>query len=116
MAYNEKLAGRIREVLKGKRGLVEKKMFGGIAFMLKDKMFVGIAKNDLMIRVLNEKYEECLKKPHAREMDFTGRPLKGFLFISEEGIKTKKQLSKWIDLGIEYVQKSPPKMPKKKKS
>ena len=116
MAYDEKLAERISRILKGKRGLVEKKMFGGIAYMLKDKMFVGIAKNRLMVRVLNEKYEEYLKKPHAAEMDFTGRPLKGFLYISADGIKTEKQLSKWIDAGIEYVMKSPPKNKAGKKS
>jgi TfoX/Sxy family transcriptional regulator of competence genes len=109
MAYNEKLAERISKILKGKRGLVEKKMFGGIAYMLKDKMFVGIVKDDLMVRVLNEKYEEYLKKPNAREMDFTGRPLKGYLYINAEGIKTVKQLSKWIDVGIEYALKSPAK-------
>jgi TfoX/Sxy family transcriptional regulator of competence genes len=116
MAYDEKLAERISKILKGKRGLVEKKMFGGIAYMLKDKMFVGIAKNQLMVRVLNERYEEYLKKPHAKEMDFTGRPLKGFLYISEDGIKTDKQLSKWIDAGIEFVMKSLPKKKIVKKS
>lgn len=114
MPYDEKLAERIRKLLKGKRGLVEKKMFGGIAFMFKDKMFVGIAKNQLMVRVLNDKYEEYLKKPHVRLMDFTGRPLKGFLYIDADGFKTEKQLSAWIDAGIEYVIKSPPKKPKKK--
>ena len=116
MAYDEKLAEKISRILKGKRGLVEKEMFGGIAYMFKDRMFVGIAKNRLMVRVLNEKYEEYLKKPHAGEMDFTGRPLKGFLYISEEGIKTDKQLSKWIDRGIEYVMNSPPKKKAVKKS
>jgi TfoX/Sxy family transcriptional regulator of competence genes len=115
MAYDERLAERIRKILKGKRGLIEKKMFGGIAFMLRDKMFVGIGKDEFMVRVLNEKYEVYLKKPHTREMDFTGRPLKGYLYINEAGIKTEKQLTKWIDAGIEYVMKSPPKKVKNKK-
>lgn len=112
MPYDEKLAERISTILKGKRGLVQKKMFGGIAYMLKDKMFVGIAKNELMVRVLDEKYDEYLKKPNVRLMDFTGRPLRGFLYIDSPGFKTDKQLAKWIDVGIEYVMKSPSKKKK----
>lgn len=92
MAYDEKLAERIRESLADKRGVIEKKMFGGVAFMLKDKMFVGIIKDDLMVRVLLEREAEALEKPHARPMDFAKRPMKGF---------------------IEYVLKSPPKKKKK---
>jgi len=115
MPYNEKLAERISNLLKSKRGVVEKKMFGGIAFILKDKMFCGVVKNDLMLRVLDDKYENMLKKPNAREMDFTGRPLKGFLYVSPEGFNTDKQLMNWLDIGIEYALKSPPKKNKTKK-
>src|SRR5438128_1809083 len=109
MAYDEKLAARITGLLKSQKGVVEKKMFGGIAFMLKDKMFCGIIKDDLMVRVLEDKFDELLKKPSAREMDFAGRPMRGFLYVSPAGIKTDKQLNSWIELGIEYVDKSPPK-------
>lgn len=116
MAYDEKLEERIKKVLKAKRGIIIKKMFGGAAFMMKDKMFCGIIKEDLMLRVLPERYETLLKKPYAREMDFAKRPMHGFLYISPEGVKTDKQLSSWIDFGIEYVLKSPPKKPKKKKA
>ena len=114
MAYSEKLAERINSILKGKRGIVQKKMFGGICYMYKDKMSVGIVKDDLMIRVLPEKYDGYLKKPHVRKMDFTGKPLKGFLYVGSQGIKTEKQLSKWIDVGLEFAVKSPPKKTSKK--
>ena len=115
MAYDEKLADRIRDSLFDKKGIVEKKMFGGIAFMLKDKMFIGIVKDELMVRVLLEREEEALSKQHARPMDFTGKPMRGFVFVSTDGIKSKKSLDVWIDLGIEYALKSPPKKKKMKK-
>lgn len=113
MAYNEKLGSRITKLLQSQKGIVEKKMFGGIAYMMKNKMFCGIIKNDLMVRVLDNKFDELLKKPHAREMDFANRPMKGFLYVSPDGIKTDKQLMKWIEFGIEYVLNSPPKKKKK---
>jgi TfoX/Sxy family transcriptional regulator of competence genes len=113
MAYDERLAERILESLANRKGVVEKKMFGGVAFMLKDKMFVGIIKDDLMVRVLLEREEEALDRPHARPMDFTKRPMKGFIYVAPDGIKSKKLLDSWIDLGIEYVLKSPPKKKKK---
>lgn len=90
-------------------------MFGGICYMLKDKMFCGIVKDDLMVRCLEENYETLLKKPHARQMDFTGKPMKGFLYVDAAGIKTDNQLNKWIDTGIEFALKSPTKKKKKGK-
>ena len=113
MAYDEKLADRIRESLENKRGIVEKKMFGGIAFMLKDKMFVGIVKDELMVRVLLEREEEALDRPHTRPMDFTGKPMRGFVYVGADGLKSKKNLDSWIEMGIEYALKSPPKKKKK---
>ena len=92
MAYDEKLADRIRESLNDTKGVVEKHMFGGIAFMKKDKMFVGIVKDELMVRLLLEREEEALEKPHVRPMDFTGRPMKGFVYVSADGLKSRKQL------------------------
>jgi len=115
MGYNESLCLRIRELLAGEPGLVEKKMFGGIAYMLKDKMMCGIVKDDLMVRCLEDKYEQLLKKPHVRVMDFTGRTMKGFLYVDSAGIKTDKQLMDWLDIGIEFAHKSPPKKKKKAK-
>lgn len=115
MAYSEKLAQRITTLLKSQKGVVEKKMFGGIAYMLKNKMMVGIAKERLMVRCLDEKYEKLLVKPHAGVMDFTGKVMKGFLYVDEAGLKTDRQLQSWLDVGIEYTLKSPPKKKKTKK-
>lgn len=103
MAYSEKLAERITKLLKNKRGLVIKKMFGGVCFMLKDKMIAGIVENKLMIRCRKDEYEALLKKPHAAVMTFTGKPMKGFLYVEPAGIKTDKQLQKWLDVGIDFL-------------
>ena len=113
MAYNEKLADRMRVILQDTKGVVEKKMFGGIAFMWKEKMFCGIIKDDLMVRVLEEQYDELIERDHARPMDFVkARPMKGFIYVSLEGLKTEKQLSSWISFGKEYAEKSPAKKKK----
>ncbi len=103
MVYDEKLAGRIRKSLKHKKGVTEKKMFGGIAFLLDGKMFCGVLKNDLIVRTGPEHYEKALTKPHARPFDFSGRPMRGFLYVGPNGCKTEKILWEWIDLGIEYL-------------
>lgn len=114
MAYSEKLAERISGLLRTHTGLVIKKMFGGICYMLKDKMIAGIVENKLMIRCMKEDYDTLLKKPHAGEMTFTGKPMKGFLYVAPSGIRTDKQLQKWLDVGIEFAHKSPPKKKKAK--
>lgn len=118
MAYSEKLAERVREVLlPHKKNIEEKKMMGGLAFMLNGKMCCGIMKDDLMVRVVQEKYHKALAKPHARVMDFTGKPLKNFLYAGNEAVKTKKQLESWVALGVEFVKSikdKPVKKPKKK--
>ncbi len=103
MPYNEPLAERIRKELKSRKGISERKMFGGICFMKNGNMAFGIESNRLMVRVGPKKYEECLKRPHARVMDFTGRPLKGFIFVSEKGFKTPVSLRKWIELGMNFA-------------
>ncbi len=115
MAYDETLAERIRADLRGRKGLKdkrtleEKKMFGGLAFMLKGHMCCGISKENLMVRVLPEKYQVLLEKPHAGVMDFTGRPLKGFLYVRREGYGSDEQLSFWLDRALEYADSVPPK-------
>ncbi|GHN01500.1 RNA methyltransferase [Cytophagales bacterium WSM2-2] len=118
MAYNEKLADRIREQLLGTRGVIEKKMFGGVAFMWKDKMFCGVMKEDMMVRVLEENYDDLVERPHARPMDFMKtRTMRGLLYVSLDGLKTETQLATWIAIGKEYVEKTPPKKkPAKKKT
>lgn len=106
MAYNEKLAGRIREELSGIRKVEEKKMMGGLTFMVNSKMCVGIANDDLMVRIDPEQYERALDKKGCREMDFTGRPMKGFVFVGPEGTEGKKDLSYWIGLALEFNKKA----------
>ena len=109
MAYDEKLAERVRQVLGPREGLQEKKMFGGLAFMLGGHMCCGITAEDLMVRVGPEKYDESLARPHARAMDFTGRPLKGMVYVGSEGHGTQKALRQWVERGVAFVSSLPPK-------
>jgi TfoX/Sxy family transcriptional regulator of competence genes len=109
MAYNEELASRIRMALNFfppsiTENLEEKKMFGGIAFLYRGKMTVGIIKSDLMVRVPANKMDAVLCKNHVRPMDFTKRPLKEFIYVSEEGFNNEEKLQQWIELGIEHAQ------------
>ena len=101
MAYDNHLADRVRALLKGQRALVEKKMFGGLAYMSHEKMFAGILKKDLVVRVGPNTYESALQKSHTRPMDFTGRPLQGYIYVSPEGTKTAAQLRKWLTGGAD---------------
>lgn len=107
MPYDEKLALRVREIMKGQPGFIEHKMFGGVCFMVRGHMCCGIVKDDLMVRVGPDQYAAALKKPHARPMDFTGRPLKGIIYVSREGHKTAEDLRKWVDCGIKFVSTLP---------
>lgn len=116
MAYNEHLAERIRRAITGRHDVEEKKMFGGLAFMVKGKMAIGIVKDDLMVRVVESKYQVALDKPHCREMDFTGKPLKGFLYVGPEGMDADRDLDAWLALGIEFAEQAPEKPKSKKKS
>lgn len=107
MAYNELLAERIRiALMKKKVKPVEKKMMGGLCFMVDDKMCVGIVKDSLMIRIDPEIYEEVLMKKGCREMDFTGRPMKGFALVDPEGIMFDKELEYWIKLCLDFNPKA----------
>lgn len=115
MAYDEKLNQRIREVLKGKRGITEQNMFGGFCFMHNGNMLCGAdSKHGLMIRVGAEQYEKTLKLKHAKEIDITGKPLKGLVFVSAEGHKRRSDLMKWIERGLEFTRTLPKKEKKKK--
>ena len=113
MACNERLAERIRDYFKRRKGVEEKRMFGGLCFMLNGHMCCGIEKDRFMVRVMPDRYETFLSKPHARKMDLTGKPLKGFLFISEAGYRTASDLTSWLDEAVECAK---PKPPKKKKA
>ena len=102
MAYNETLAQRVREALATQRQVEEKKMMGGLTFMVNGKMCVGILGDDLMARIDPEVYETALTKKGCREMNFTGKPMKGFVFISPEGTKRKADLAYWLGLALDF--------------
>lgn len=102
MAYDEGLAERIRALLAHRDDVREQKMFGGLVFMVGDKMCVGVTDDDLMVRLGADDHDAALKRPHARPMDFTGRPMKGFVVVAPEGIKSKRQLQAWVDLALAY--------------
>lgn len=109
MAYDETLAQRIRELLADKHSVVEKRMFGGIAFMLRGNMCCGIVRDDLMVRVGPERHEEALAQPHARPMDFTGRPMRGMVYVTPEGCRTDEALKRWVEQGLNFAATLPPK-------
>ncbi len=103
MAYDEQLAERVRAILKGQRALVEKEMFGGLAYLSHRKMFAGILRDDLVVRVGPEGNDAALKEPHTRPMDFTGRPMKGYIDVGPNGTKTTAQLRAWLTRGLDFV-------------
>lgn len=109
MAYDEGLAQRIRETLAESDGTVEKKMFGGLAFMLHGNMCIGVSGDDLMVRVGPEAYAEALAQPHARQMDFTGKPLRGFVYVDPLGIESDEDLEAWIERGTRFARSLPAK-------
>lgn len=103
MAYDEQLAARARKLLKGQPVFVEKKMFGGLAYMSNGKMFAGILKKDLVVRVGPEGHDAALQEPYTRLMDFTGKPMKGYIFVGSNGVKTDSQLRTWLTKGMNFV-------------
>jgi len=103
VAYDEKLAGRIRALLEGKRGIVEKRMFGGIAFLLRGKMCCGVLNADLVARVGAEDYGKALKRRHVRPMDFTGRAIKGFVYVGPGGTNARRDLQRWLDQCLAFA-------------
>jgi TfoX/Sxy family transcriptional regulator of competence genes len=105
MAYNEQLADRVRLALSGTKKVIEKKMFGGIAFMVNDKMCVGVDKEDLMLRCEPKRSEELLSRKGARPFDLTGKLMKGWLLIGPEGTNSKKDFDRWIQTAIESNKK-----------
>jgi TfoX/Sxy family transcriptional regulator of competence genes len=103
MAYNEKLADRTREIITHTHKITEeKKMFGGLCFMVNDKMCIGVEQERLMVRLDPLKYDEVIEKEGCKPMDFTGKVMKGFVFVDADTVKTKKQLEYWIALALDY--------------
>jgi TfoX/Sxy family transcriptional regulator of competence genes len=109
MAYNEALADRVRVLLKGKRSVTEKKMFGGLCFLVNGNMACGVEKAKLVVRVGPDDYEKLLKQKHVRKMDFTGKPLKGFIYVMPDGLRRTDSLNKWVDKGIQFARSLPKK-------
>ena len=109
MAYDERLAQRMRKLLAKQPGVTERRMFGGLALMVRGNMCCGILKDELMVRVGPEQYEEALAQSGTRPMDFTGRPMKGMIFVDPNGCKTEKALAKWIERGLAFAGSLPAK-------
>lgn len=109
MAFDAGLAQRIRGYIGDRHGVTEKKMFGGIAFMLYGNMCVGIVDDKLMARVGTAAYDQLLKESQVTPMDFTGKPLKGYVYVHPDGLQADAQLARWIDRSIQFVATLPPK-------
>jgi TfoX/Sxy family transcriptional regulator of competence genes len=109
MAYDEKLAERVRRELHGVRSTTERKMFGGIAFMVRGNMCCGVIEDKLMVRVGPKAYERTIKLEHAEPMDFTGKAMRGLVYVTPEGARTARQLRAWIIRGLEFVKDLPAK-------
>jgi TfoX/Sxy family transcriptional regulator of competence genes len=109
MAYSEALADDIRARIGAHAGLVEKQMFGGIAFMVHGNMAVGVSGDELMVRVGKDAHDEAVARPGARVFDMTKRPMKGWVLVSPEGMATDAALEAWIDQGVAFAESLPPK-------
>ena len=109
MAFDELLAIRIRAVLDPLPGLEEKKMFGGVGFLVHGNMACGVHKNDLIVRVGASKYEEALSRPHTRVFDMTGRPMAGWVMVEPKGCATESELKAWVEQGLAFARSLPAK-------
>ena len=110
MAYDEDLANRIRELTADEPGVTEKKMFGGLAFLIGGNMAVAASgQGGLMVRVDPEETDALLEKPHARPFEMRGRGMQGWLRVDDEGVATKRQLEPWVKRGVAYARSLPPK-------
>jgi len=103
VAYSESLARRIRQVFDRRRGITEKKMFGGVCFLLDGNMCVGIWKTSLIVRLGPDQAAAALEEPNVVELDITGRPMKGWIMVEPDGLETDEQLTGWIQRAVEFV-------------
>ncbi|PKN68214.1 MAG: RNA methyltransferase [Deltaproteobacteria bacterium HGW-Deltaproteobacteria-15] len=103
MGYDKGLAERVGALLEGKPGFVEKKMFGGVCFLLRGNMACGVLNDDLIVRVGPEKYKDFLQLPNTREFDITGRPMKGWVMVSSQGHRPKGKLAFWVEQGVAFA-------------
>jgi TfoX/Sxy family transcriptional regulator of competence genes len=102
MAFDEKLAGRIRKHLAKGRGIAEKQMFGGVAFLLNGNLCCGVHRDEMIVRVAPADNDRALRQPHTRQFDMTGRPMKGWIQVRPAGLKTGAALAKWIEAGRKH--------------
>lgn len=109
MAYDEGLAERVRQLLDESAGLVEKKMFGGVGFLLQGNMACGVHKDYLIVRISPESQEAALRQPNVRVFDLTGRPMSGWILVEKEGVAEEEALRYWVQRGIDYARSLPPK-------
>lgn len=109
MPYDDGLAHRVREVLDGEPGLAEREMFGGLGFMLRGNLAVGIIEDSLVARVGPDAYDDALQEPHARPFDFTGREMRGWVFVDHPGLAAAADLDAWIERSLAFVESLPPK-------
>ena len=113
MAYDQRLAERVRAAVGAELGLTERAMFGGLAFLVGGHMAAGIVNDDLMVRVGPAAHAVALRRPHARAMDFTGRPMKGMLFVGPKGTSSADGLASWLQLALDFARTLPPRAPKR---
>jgi TfoX/Sxy family transcriptional regulator of competence genes len=109
MPYNEAVADRIRTALKSRRGITERKMFGGLCFMLNGHMVCGVLNDDLVLHLGPDAAEKALDRPHVRPMDFTGKPLKSMVYIAPPGFKRTDALNRWLTKALNLAASLPPK-------
>lgn len=109
MAYDEGLEQRIREQLEEVPGMIGKKMFGGICFMVQGNMAYGVHKSNLIVRVGPEQHGDALAQPHTRIFDITGRPMKGWVLVTPDGFQSDVDLRRWVEQGVDFALSLPPK-------
>jgi TfoX/Sxy family transcriptional regulator of competence genes len=109
MAFDEFLAARIRDALARKKSVEEKKMFGGVGFLLNGNMLVGVWKDSLIVRLGPDNYDDALLEPHVREFDITGKPMKGWVLVEPEGVEEDGPLKDWIERALKFVKALPAK-------
>jgi len=109
MAFDEKLATRIRKRLGKRAGVIEKRMFGGVAFLLRGNMCVGVHKDEMIVRLDPADTDQALRQKHTRLFDLTGRPMKGWILVQPKGLATDAALGKWVSTGVKYAGSLPAK-------
>ncbi len=109
MAYDETVAQRLREAFKNHSGVTERRMFGGLTFLLNGHMCCGVVQGEVMVRVGPDAYQQALAQPGARKMDFTGRPMKGLVYVASEGFESDQSLRDWVERGTSYALSLPAK-------